>query len=255
MLTNHTPFSDIEKFDYLVDYKTGEINTETGEEITLPWLEGTKIGNYLKSVHYADEAIGELITMLEEEGLLEDTIIVLYGDHDCKLKQSEFRKLYDSEYYKSVLIDEEDTIATIDDFTYEINREVPFIIWSPDTVDTKYTKEVEEVMGMIDIMPTLSNMLGLNPKYALGNDMFSIDENIVVFPDGNWITNKLYYNSSKGTFRQLDLETSIDMEYIDNYNKYAENLITLSNGIITYDLIKAYETGEETIIEENEKVD
>ena len=250
MLTNHTPFSDIEKFDYLVDYKTGEKNPETGEEIIIPWLEGTRMGNYLKSVHYADEAIGELVTMLEEEDLLDDTIIVLYGDHDCKLKQSEFKKLYESEYYQSVLIDKKNTVGIIDDFTYEINREVPFIIWSKDTVNTKYDKEVKEVMGMIDIMPTLSNMLGVKPKYALGNDMFSIDENVVVFPDGNWITNKLYYNNSKGTFRQLDLENSIDMEYINKYNEYAENLISVSNGIITYDLIKAYKTGEETLIEE-----
>ena len=250
MLTNHTPFSDIEKFDYLVDYKTTEIS-EIGEEteVIKPWLEGTKIGNYLKSVHYADEAIGELITMLDENDLLEDTIIVLYGDHDCKLKQSEFKKLYDSEYYQSVLIDKNNTVGVIDDFTYEINREVPFIVWSPEIKNTKYNVEVKEVMGMIDIMPTLSNMLGLKPKYSLGNDMFSIDENIVVFPDGNWITNKLYYNSSKGTFRQLDLENSIDMDYINKYNDYAEKLINISNGIITYDLIKAYKTGEETILE------
>ena len=247
MLTNHTPFSDIENFDYLVDYKTTD---ENGNEVLVPWLEGTKIGNYLKSVHYADEAIGELIDMLEESDMLDDTIIVLYGDHDCKLKQSEFRKLYDSEYFESVLIDKNDTVGTIDDFTYEINREVPFIIWSKDTIGTKYNKEVQQVMGMIDIMPTLSNMLGVKPKYALGNDMFSIDENVVVFPSGNWMTNKLYYNSSKGTFRQLDLETSIDMEYIDKYNKYAESLINISNGIITYDLIKAYETGEEILLEE-----
>ena len=250
MLTNHTPFSDIEKFDYLVDLKTGEIDPETGEEILTPWLEGTKMGNYLKSVHYADEAIGELITMLDENNLFEDTIIVLYGDHDCKLKQSEFKKLYESEYYQNVLIDPNNTVGSIDDFTYEINREVPFIIWSKDIKDTKYNKEVKEVMGMIDIMPTLSNMLGVKPKYALGNDMFSIDENVVVFPDGNWLTNKLYYNSSKDTFRQIDLETSIDMEYINYYNNYTDKLINISNGIITYDLIKAYETGEETILEE-----
>ena len=50
-------------------YDKEVFNPETGEEIITPWLEGTKIGNYLKSVHYADEAIGELITMLEEEGL------------------------------------------------------------------------------------------------------------------------------------------------------------------------------------------
>lgn len=247
MLTNHTPFSDIEKFDYLVDYKT---ENELGEEEIIPWLEGTKMGNYLKSVHYADEAIGELVSMLEENDLLKDTIIVLYGDHDCKLKQSEFKKLYESEYYESVLIEPNNTVGVIDDFTYEINREVPFIIWSPDIVDTKYNVEEKEVMGMIDIMPTLSNMLGVKPKYALGNDVFSIDENIVVFPDGNWITNKLYYNDSKGTFRQLDLENSIDMDYINDYNKYAEKLISLSNGIITYDLIQAFETGEEPILEE-----
>ena len=35
-------------------------------------------------------------------------------------------------------------------------------------------------------------------------------------------------------------------DYIDKYNKYADELINISNGIITYNLIKAYETGEET---------
>ena len=250
MLTNHTPFSDIPNYsDYSVDIITDEIDEETGENITIPWLEGTKMGNYLKSVHYADEAIGELINLLEEKDLLDDTVIVLYGDHDCKLKQSEFRKLYESEYYESVLIDPLDTVGTIDNFTYEINRKVPFFIWSKDTKNSKYTKEVNEVMGMIDIMPTLANMLGVKPKYALGNDMFSTDENIVVFPDGNWLTNKVYYNSSTGEFRQLDLDYSIELDYIEKNNLYAEQLISISNGIITYDLIKAYETGEETLSE------
>ena len=184
---------------------------------------------------------------LDEKGLLDNTIIVLYGDHDSKLKPSEFRKLYDSEYYKDVLIDPTDTVGTIDDFTYEINREVPFIIWSKD-LKKKYKQEHTKVMGMIDVMPTLSNMLGVTPKYALGNDIFSIDENVVVFPSGNWISNKLYYNSSKEKFRQLDLESSIDMDYINKYNAYAEEMINVSNGIITYDLIKAYETGTETLV-------
>ena len=247
MLTNHTPFSDIvDHSDYLVDYITDEVDPETGENIVIPWLEGTKMGNYLKSVHYADEAIGELISHLEEKDLLEDTIIVLYGDHDCKLKQSEFKKLYESEYYESVLIDPEDTVGVIDNFTYEINRKVPFFIWSEDIVNSKYTKEITEVMGMIDIMPTLSNMLGVKPKYALGNDMFNVKDNIVVFPDGNWLTNKIYYNSSTGEFRQLDLDYSIEIDNIEKNNLYAEELINISNGIITYDLIKAFETGVET---------
>lgn len=242
MLTNHTPFSGIKEYsDYSVN-----INTEDGE---IEWLEDTKMGNYLKSVHYADEAIGELIQRLEEENLLDNTIIVLYGDHDCKLKKSEFKKLYDSEYYKDALIDPDDTVGIIDDFTYEINRKVPFIIWSKDIIDTKYSREITDVMGMIDVSPTLSNMLGITQKYNLGSDIFSKKNNVVVFPSGNWITNEVYYNSSNQTFRQLKLDSSIDLEYINKNNEYAEKLINVSNGIITYNLIEAYETGIESISE------
>ena len=50
------------------------------------------------------------------------------------------------------------------------------------------------------------------------------DENIVVFPSGNWITNKVYYNSSKEEFRQLDLDSSIDMTYIDKNNQSKEKI-------------------------------
>lgn len=253
MLTNHTPFSDIDGHtDYSVDYIIEEINPETEEtqQVVKEWLEGTKMGNYLKSVHYADEAIGELMSELEEVGLLDNTVIVLYGDHDSKLKKSEFRKLYDSEYYKDVLINPDDTVGVIDEFTYELNREVPFIIWSKDIKNSKYSTKVDEVMGMIDVMPTLANMLGVKPKYALGNDIFSIKDNVVVFPSGNWLTNKLYYNSSKDEFRQLELDTSIDVNYINHYNEYSESLINLSNGIIKYDFIKAYETSDETLQEE-----
>lgn len=230
MLTNHTPFSDInDHTDYSVDLNVdGELKH---------YLENTKIGNYLKSVHYADGAIGELFVMLEENGLLDDTVVVIYGDHDAKLKTGEFEKLYFSEYIDSVLIDPSLKITKMDDFVYELNRKVPFIIWSKDIVNTDYSKTVDEVMGMIDVSPTLENMFGLYNQYALGHDMFSIDENVVVFPSGNWMTNKLYYNSSKKEYRQLDQESSISIDYIDKYNEYAETIIELSNGIINYDLI------------------
>ena len=230
MLTNHTPFSDINDYtDYSVDLNISDKQTH--------YLENTKMGNYLKSVHYADEAIGELYRMLDESGLLENTVVVIYGDHDAKLKKGEFEKLYYSEYIDSVLIDSSKKITNIDDFTYELNRKVPFIIWSKDIINTDYSCTVDEVMGMIDVSPTLENMLGTYNKYALGSDMFSTDENVVVFPSGNWMTNKLYYNSSKKEYRQLDQETSISIDYINKYNEYADQIIELSNGIIEYDLI------------------
>ena len=237
MLTNHTPFNDQDSFDYNVDLVDGD------EEI--PFLSGTKVGNYLRSVNYADSAIGYLFELLEENDLLDNTVIVLYGDHDAKLKKSELNKLYESEYYEDVLINKDDKIENLDEFTYELNRKVPFIIWSKNIIGTKYNKEIKEVTGMVDMMPTLANMLGVTPKYALGHDMFSIDSNIVVFPSGNWLTNKLYYNNAQGEYRQLDLNQSITIEEIEENNAYAEKLIKVSNGIITYDLIKTYEDKKE----------
>ena len=238
MLTNHTPFSDIG------DYSNYSVNIKNEDGTETSYLEGTKMGNYLKSVHYADEAIGELISSLDEKGMLDNTVIVLYGDHDAKLKRGEFEKLYNSEYIDSVLIDPSKKIETIDDYTYELNRKVPFIIWSKDKLNTDYVGTFDKVMGMIDVSPTLENMLGTYNPYSLGHDIFSIDENAIVFPSGNWMTNKLYYNSSKKEYRQLDYDTSISMDYINKYSEYAEEIINLSNGIIDYDLIKKVKEGD-----------
>ena len=257
MLTNHTPFNDIGEYsDYIVDIikendsLDEEINNmenskdnvldEKNEDAidVIPFLGGTKLGNYFRSVHYADEAIGELMQELDESGLLDNTIVVIYGDHDAKLKQSEYKRFYESEYVDDCLIDSSKKYNEINDYTYEINRKVPFIIWSKDIVGTKYNQEITEVMGMIDVMPTLGNMLDVYNDYALGRDIFSIDENVVVFPSGNWITNKIYYNTSKNDFYPLLMDTQIGQDYIDKYNQYAEELIKVSNGIIVYDLIK-----------------
>lgn len=253
MLTNHTPFPDIGEYsDYLVDLipkndeglvedlenNNIEENTTKKESELIPFLGGTKMGNYFKSVHYADEAIGELMEELDEKGLLDDTVIVIYGDHDAKLKQAEYKRFFESEYIDDCLIDPTNKINEVNDYTYEINRKVPFIIWSKDIVNTEYSGKFDKVMGMIDVMPTLGNMLDVHNDYALGHDIFSIDDNVVVFPSGNWITNKIYYNTSKNDFYPLMMDTPIGQDYIDNYNKYAEDIIKVSNGIIVYDLIK-----------------
>ena len=256
MLTNHTPFNDIGEYsDYVVDLipnqeinslETDQMNVDEnslqnkddGTDELIPFLSGTKLGNYFRSVHYADEAIGELMQELDEKGLLDNTIVVIYGDHDAKLKQAEYKRFFESEYIDDCLIDPTNKINEVNDYTYEINRKVPFIIWSKDIIDTEYSGKYDEVMGMIDVMPTLGNMLGIHNDYALGHDIFSIDDNVVVFPSGNWITNKIYYNTSKNDFYPLMMDTPIGQDYIDNYNKYAEDIIKVSNGIIVYDLIK-----------------
>ncbi len=241
MLTNHTPFTDIiEKgiVDFDVDYKYEIVDEETGDTKTVsaPYLEGTKLGDYIKSVHYADEAIGQFISDLDEAGLLENTVIVIYGDHDAKIKRSEYERYYNYDPYTDSVINKSDpNYKAVDFYQYELNRKVPFIIW---TKDQKVKKEITMPMGMYDVMPTLGNMFGFHNKYALGNDIFSVKENIVVFPAGNWVTDKMYYNAQKEEGRLLRPDEPVSIDYIEKNNKHAQEVLSISDAIIVYDLIR-----------------
>ena len=93
-------------------------------------------------------------------------------------------------------------------------------------------------MGMIDVLPTVGNMIGIKSKYALGHDIFETKwNNIVPFPNGNFLTKKVYYNNSKEEYKPLTNEP-IDETYIKECKDYTEKIIEISNDIIVYDLIK-----------------
>lgn len=241
MLSNHTPFSDVDKYgDYPVDIKeevkeTDENGNEVAKTVSHSYMEGTTIGNYFKSVHYADAALGVFLDELDKVGLLDNTVIVYYGDHDARLPKKDFKRLYNYDSKTEELKEEDDPdYIDVDYFKYELDRKVPFVIW---TKDKQFNKEIKTAMGMIDVMPTLSNMFGITPKFNLGDDIMNLSDNIVVFPNGNWLTNDMYYNSNKNTFLPLN-NAAIDKTKIDENNKIASKKIEISNDIILYDLIK-----------------
>lgn len=234
MLSNHTPFSDLALME---DYKTTIDVTIDNQTVTRDYLNNTTMGNYLKSVHYADSAIGEFIDNLDKEGLLENTVLVIYGDHDARLDFEDFNLLYN---YDPIT----DTIKTENDegyipytkYNYELDRKVPFIIW---TKDQNYNLNVNTPMGMIDVLPTLGNMIGIHSDYQLGKDIINLkgDDNTVTFIDGSFLTSKVYYNSPKGEIYSINNEP-ITEEYIKERAKKSSDLIEVSNDIITYDFIK-----------------
>ena len=232
MLTNHTPFTDIEGVsDYEVDFKYNQYNEETGlyEEVSRPFLEGTKLGSYFKSVHYADEAIGQFIEDLEKEGLLDNTVIVIYGDHDAKVKEEQYEYYFNYNPFTDETVDEdEEGYVPVDDFYYNVNRKVPFIIWSKD--GGYEPQEITKVMGMYDVQPTLGNMLGFENKFALGHDIFSFEddeENVVIFPNGNFVTDTIYYDSQKDKY--------FDLTDYENLAKYVScNQVFKDNPVPVY---------------------
>ena len=148
MLTNHTPFEGLEETtDLDLTYKYTKKDETSGEETEVinNYLKDTTLGKYFTTAHYADEALGEFIEELDEASLLDDLVIVIYGDHDAKIKRGEY------DYYYNYNPETDSKRSTDDpeykEFTkydYELNRKVPFIIWTKDEeLKKKINKELE----------------------------------------------------------------------------------------------------------------
>ena len=58
---------------------------------------------------------------------------------------------------------------------------------------------------------------------------------------GSYVTSKIYYNGQNSEIYPIN-GSVVDEEYIKNNSLYADELIDISNDIITYDLIKEIKT-------------
>lgn len=96
------------------------------------------IHGYRASVSYMDAQVGRLIKALDETGLAQNTVIVLWGDHGYYLGDY-------GEWCKHT--------------TYEIAAHVPLLIAAPGLPKNKRTKALTE---LVDLFPTLCDLTG-NP--------------------------------------------------------------------------------------------
>ena len=241
-LSNHTPFDYVDKYLGLdLTYSTNIYDEQLGIEtnVTYDYLEDTILGNYIKSANYADYALGLFLEQIKNNDAFSDTVFVFYGDHDAKLGRKEFNYFYNYDFNTGEVKSEEDpTYIDYDYYEHELNKNTPLIIW---TKDKSISGNIDYYMGMIDVMPTIGNMLGIYNKYALGHDIFEIKEdNIVSFPNGNFLTEKVYYNNTKGEYKVFNDEV-IDQNYINECKDYTEKILEISNDVIVYDLKKRVE--------------
>jgi len=124
------------------------------------------VGGYLQAAHYADYALGTLIEELKNEEIWEDTILVIYGDH-MGLTQSSL-----SENEKSLMNE-------LLGFKYTASESfnVPLIMSIPGMEE----KVVPNLGGMVDVMPTVANLMGINldDHIHFGQDLLNNENNIV----------------------------------------------------------------------------
>ena len=248
-LSNHSPFIFQDKYG---EYDMSTTYTDdNGNEKKTNYLEDTAVGNYITSVHYADKAMGQFVKALEESPCFNNTVFVFYGDHDARLTRNELEYLYNYNYKNGELYDKKDrNYRDYNFYDHELNKKTPLIIWTKNPeLRKKLRGVVDYPMGMYDVSPTLGNMIGVSNPYALGHDIFNIkDDNVVVFPNGNFLTSKMYYNNSTGDYYVFN-NAVIDDKYIDKYRNYAERLLDVSNSIIVHDLL--YKEGDYSKIMSN----
>lgn len=190
-------------------------------------IAGTQLGDYLQAIHYTDYAVGELIRMLNENGLYEDTMLVLYGDHFGL--QPEENDPADIGRKLGIVYHE------------RISRyNVPLIISVPGESPRRV---VQTVGGQVDIMPTLANLLGVSLRDenvpVFGMDLLNTERNVFgiryYLPTGSFVNQEVMFIPGKsfedGVAISLDtLEPlpEVPVSYRKDY-EYVLQLMSLSD--------------------------
>lgn len=196
-----------------------------------------EVRRYLSKLKTLDNSLGILLERLESAGILEDTVIVLYGDH-----------------YPYGLKDKD--ISTVLDYDledYEVER-TPMVIYNSGSK----SEVVEKYSSYVNLTPTLANLFNLDydPRLYMGADVFS-DEylDIVVFADGSWKNSDVYYDASSASVKYLS-DIEYEMDEIIRINNIVSNRMQISTSIIRNNYYKYLDTKvkayEEMIEKENE---
>ncbi|MBK5451624.1 LTA synthase family protein [Bacillus sp. TH22] len=230
-LTNHYPFTYDEDTKFIEPYNSGN----------------GVFDRYIVTARYLDESIKKFIERLKAEGMYDDSIIVLYGDH-YGISEKHNRAM--AQFLEKDQITEFDTLNL---------QRTPIYIHIPGQTEGQ---TISKPTGQIDMKPTILNLLGIDTTNDIrfGHDMFS-DEytGFVVLRDGSFITdmyaytNHTFYNRETGEV--VDLPKKEAQEMINR----AQNELRMSDKIIEGDLLRFSEsnkikTGEvKTKIKETEK--
>ena len=182
-LSNHTPF-ELPQDLCSLDLKTEHV--------------GTMFGNYLQSVHYADEALGVLIRELKKAKLYDDTVIAIYGDHFGLSVSDEENVKYMSEFLGR-------------DYKFSDAANVPLVIHIPGVekvLAAELPKTVSVAGGQTDFLPTMAYLMDFEKLDTLymGQNLLAKDAVGYVIQyryaqPGSFLTDTYCYNaSSDGLF-------------------------------------------------------
>ena len=166
------------------------------------------INHYKNAVFYDDYVIGELINNLKKNNLLDNTIIMITGDHGAEFYEHGFWG-HNSAFTKEQI-------------------KVPFILYMPN----KKPKTIDLTTSHFDIVPTIFEILGCSsPKedYSFGESLLSSNlasrsfivssgwnESAIINDNATLVFSTESYNMNTFELRDKNYE----MKNSEEYNKY-----------------------------------
>ena len=214
--SSHTGFT----LDGLKD--TSKVQIDVGK------YKGTFFGNYLESVNYADYAFGIFIEELKDAGLYDDTVILLYGDHNGL------------EMYNEEMID---FLTQLNPYINDIDIRLNYIrVACGMKIPGIEHLEIEKPVSKLDIEPTFAYLCDLDSGISLGTNMFARKDFICLnnerivssryYYDGDW------YEIGSGNMVDFSLLSDDERSLLNQYEEDMRKELDISKSINIHNLLK-----------------
>ena len=191
--------------------------------LRLGHLEGTLLGTYLQSVHLFDRSFGEFIERLRASGVLDRTLVVMYGDHQAFLGDPP----------------ELGDLLGRPDWTeydrFSVRKRVPLIVRLPHGA---HAGDRPVVGGHLDVAPTILGLLGIEDDgVMLGRDLTREGPSLVVFRDGSFADDTHFYVQRFGAASPAACYVAasgqpVDCTTLDENRKRARARLEVSDAIV-----------------------
>ena len=207
--SSHTGFT----LDGLQDLS--KVNIDVGK------YKNTFFGNYLESVNYADYAFGVFIEELKNAGLYDDSVIILYGDHNG------------IDMYNPEMLD---FLGKVDSSVTDVDIQLNYIrVLAGMKIPGITEMKIEKPVAKLDIKPTLAYLCGLDEGFSLGTNMLG-NKDFVCLNNERIITDKYYFDE-----KWHDINSGDEMPMtgeLEKYYNYMKEELDISKSVILYDMLK-----------------
>lgn len=177
---------------------------------------------YIAAQMELDKSLEFLIDELDKAGKLENTLFVVTPDHyPYGLSKSDYDDLAGDEVSNDTFKHHKSCLG----------------IWSASMDEPV---KVDKLCASVDVLPTVLNLMGVNydSRFLMGDDILSESEELVIFSDHSFMTDKIKYNTKTGDAIYLVDKYKVPDTYVEEMIDTVEEKISISNMIIDEDFFK-----------------